>query len=243
MKLCNLSSIIFFLLPKNGVQTLLFISGSAQTTKPFTVAWLGGHMTCGTAITLTWYCSSAPSLSFSSWSSCFMAACRALSLARRSFSSSCFSASVSEMARCCRRWICSSSALLVDSSSNNLHHTHTDTLAKVSPEHRCTFQAVLGPALQSNKSSRVSCGFTKWSNWHKLVVNNCESGMVSRQQGVLWSRNQIFFFLPSSFLDKGPGCNFRLHPLGKCCLHCLSSGLKQTFRVYRKKKQQIKLLV
>lgn len=85
---------------------------------------IGRWLTRGAAVTLTWYCSSAPSLSFSSWSSCFMAACRALSLARRSFSSSCFSASVSEMARCCRRWICSSSALLVDSSSNNLHHTH-----------------------------------------------------------------------------------------------------------------------
>ncbi|TNN77239.1 hypothetical protein EYF80_012546 [Liparis tanakae] len=71
-------------------------------------------------ITLTWYCSSAPCLSCSSCSSCVMAACRAFSLARRSFSSSFFSASVSERARCCRRWNSSSSTLLAASSSSNL---------------------------------------------------------------------------------------------------------------------------
>lgn len=75
------------------------------------------------AVALTWYCSSAPCLSFSRCSSCSMAACRAFSLAARSFSSSCFSASVSEMARCCRRWICSSSALFMVSSSSSLMQT------------------------------------------------------------------------------------------------------------------------
>lgn len=68
----------------------------------------------------TWYCSSAPCLSCSSFSSCIMASLRALSFASRSFCSSCFSASVSEIACCCLRWISSSSARLVDSSSSNL---------------------------------------------------------------------------------------------------------------------------
>lgn len=39
------------------------------------------------------------------------------------------------------------------------------------------------------KLNRVGCVFIKWSNWPKLVVNNCDSTIVSRQQGVLWSRN------------------------------------------------------
>lgn len=93
---------------------------------PHTTRWRRSFYCQVSVVRLTWYCSSAPCLSFSRCSSCVMAACRALSLARRSFSSSCFSASVSEMARCCRRWICSSSALFVASSSSNLLHTDSE---------------------------------------------------------------------------------------------------------------------
>lgn len=91
---------------------------------------------------LTSYCSSAPCLSLSRLSSCSMAACRAISLASRSLSSSCFSAWVWEMALCCCRWICSSSARLADSSSRSLgtcrnrHTTWTN--------HRQTLKEMLG---------------------------------------------------------------------------------------------------